>query len=583
MSSTVKKQQSFLHGSFILIVATILAKIIGAVYRIPLTNLLGADGIGYYTTAYDLYVPMYSIAMAGLPIAISRIIAEYTAKNRYKDVTKTLHAAQTIFLVTGSIGFILLVVLAFLLTGNFTLSLFGHKFVFDAFNKDSLICILAIAPSLLLCCLMSAYRGYFEGLGNMTPTGVSEILEAAGKLIFGYTFAYIIVTSTKNYYFAAAGALIGISLGELFSTIYLFIKYKMTKWTYISKTEYAYAPEPQKFNKYISSIVVIAIPIVLGSLVNNVTSLVDVVMVQKQLANAITKAPQYFATRYSEFISNLTVKNAANNEGFELVKNLPVSLYGCHRGFAFSIYNLIPVLTSTLGVSAIPVLARAWAVRDGKSVRSNIQIMLRTVAVIAIPCGAGIVALSKPILSLLYSDRAAIDIAAPNLAILGICAVFAGINAPLVNMLQAIGRERIPLKNIAVGAVLKIVCNFYLVGIPKINILGVPVGTTICYAYICIANIICLAKYSNVSIDYFSTLIKPLIAGFGCGLTAYFVNQFLAGHINDKIVTLIAIFMAAVAYLVLIAVLKVIEEDDVLTLPMGKKMLIYLKKAKIIR
>ena len=134
MQDKTNKQQSFLHGSLILIVATVAAKIIGAVYRIPLTNLLGSRGMGFYSTAYDLYVPMYSIAMAGLPIAISRIVAEYSAKSRYKDVTRTLRAAQIIFLVTGGTGFILLVLLAFLLTGNGSLSLFGMSISLHTFS-----------------------------------------------------------------------------------------------------------------------------------------------------------------------------------------------------------------------------------------------------------------------------------------------------------------------------------------------------------------------------------------------------------------------------------------------------------------
>ena len=585
MSSDVKKQQSFLHGSVILIAATVLAKIIGAIYRIPLTNLLDSDGMGYYSTAYDLYVPMYSIAMAGLPIAISRMVAEYVTKNRYKDVTKTLHAAQVIFLVTGSIAFILLILLAFLSTGRLSITIFGFNIgkFFESFNRNTLIPILAIAPSILFCCLMSAYRGYFEGLGNMTPTGVSEVIEASGKLIFGYTLAFFILKTTGNTFYAAAGALIGVTIGELFCTLYLFFFYKRTKWKYISKDEYDSSPEPDRLKKYISAIILIAIPIVLGSLVNHITSLIDVVMVQKQLANGIRKAPGVFEANYATYIKDMTIKYAKENKDFVITTDLPVSLYGCHRGFAFSIYNLIPVLTSTLGVSAIPVLARAWTLNDKKEVRTNVQTMLRTVAIIAIPCGMGIIALAKPILSLLYSSKSAIDIAAPNLQILGLCAIFAGINAPLVNMLQAIGKVNVPLRNIAVGAVFKIVCNFILVGIPEINIHGVPIGTTVCYAYICIANLISLAKYSNVKFDYYSTLVKPFLAGFGCGAVAFVVNFFVNSVLPRKIATIVSIGAAGVCYLFLLALFNVIKEEDVLTLPMGTKISSTLKKFKIIR
>ncbi|MCQ2455296.1 MAG: polysaccharide biosynthesis protein [Clostridia bacterium] len=579
-SKSETKQQSFLHGSIILIVATVLAKIIGAVYRIPLTNILGSSGMGYYSTAYDLYVPMYSIAMAGLPIAISRIVAEYSAKSRYKDVTKTLRAAQLIFLVTGGTGFVLMVLLAFLLTGAFSLNIFGLTLNLQTFNSGALSGILAIAPSLAFCCIMSAYRGYFEGLGNMTPTGISEILEALGKLVFGFTLASIILKTTNNYSLAAAGALVGITLGEALSTLFLLIRYRLYKWKDISKTLYLSSPEPIGFKSQIKGIIIIAIPIVLGSLVNNITSLIDVVMVQKQLSNAVSKAPEYFAATFT----NLINYEKSANSAFDMAKDLPNSLYGCHRGFAFSIYNLIPVLTSTLGVSAIPVLAKAWIRKDPAEIKSNIETIIRTVAIIALPCGAGIFALSYGILSLLYSNEAAIAIAAPNLRILGVCAVFAGINAPLVNMLQAIGKEKIPLKNIAVGAVVKIVINYCLVGIPSVNIVGVPIGTTLCYGYICIANFVSIIKYSGVKPNYRSVLIKPVVAGVICGISAYICYFVLNSYFfSVSLSTVISIAFAAIIYLIMISLLKVIEPSDILSLPMGDKVLLVAQKLKIVR
>ncbi len=579
MSEKANSKQSFLHGSLILIIATVLAKIIGAVYRIPLTNLLGSRGMGFYSTAYDLYVPMYSIAMAGLPIAISRIVAEHSAKSRYKDVDNTLHAAQVIFLITGGTGFLLMIALAFLLTGNASISLFGLSVNLHTFNQGSLPGILCIAPSLAFCCVMSAYRGYFEGLGNMTPTGISEILEAIGKLVFGYTFAAVILAASNNFSYSAAGALAGISIGEAFSTLFLFIRFKVKRNSDIPKTLYLASPEPMPFKKQIKGIIFVAIPIVLGSLVNNVTSLIDVVMVQKQLANAISKSPNYFISRFADLIKY----ELSEDSTFVAVKDLPNSLYGCHRGFAFSIYNLIPVLTSTLGVSAIPVLARAWINKDRKEMKSNIETMIRTVAIIAIPCGAGIFALSYGILSLLYSNEAAIAIAAPNLRILGVCAVFSGINAPLVNMLQAIGKERVPLKNIAVGAILKIIINYVLVGIPTVNILGVPIGTTVCYAYICIADFVALLKYSEVRPDFLSIILKPLISGLVCGITAFVVFWLTNGLLGVSIATVLSILIAAFAYLVMISLLKVIEPEDILSLPMGEKVLKYAKIMRIVR
>ena len=587
MGKTLKsgkaKEQSFLQGSVILVVATMLVKVIGAIYRIPLGELLDTTGMGYYSTAYDLYVPMYSIAMAGLPIAISRIVSEHVAAGRFKHVKKTLNVAKAAFVVTGGTGFLLMVGLAFLLTGN-TITLFGHSLSFEVFNRGTLPGILCIAPCLIFCCIMSAYRGYYEGLRNMTPTAISQVLEALGKLIFGYGFSFVILKITDNYSYAAAGALLGISFGTVISALYLEIKYRLSGKHTFTDEQIASAPEPYTNGKTLKVLVAVAIPIVLGSLVNNVSSLIDVAMVQSQLANAIEKSPEYFKEAYSGLIAYEVEQAAKSDLAFEWSKDLPNSLYGAHRGFAFSIYNLVPSLTSVLGVSAIPVLATAWTKRDIVEIRTNVNTMLRTTALVAVPAGCGIIALSEQILSFLYSNPYAIEIATPNLRVLGLCAIFAGLNGPLTNMLQAIGRQGVPLRNIAVGAVLKIVINFVLVGTPEINIFGVPIGTTVCYAYICVANLICFVKYSGVLPNLLLSLGKPLICGIGCGASAFGVNLLLNKlGFGGSLSTLGSVCVAAVVYVLLLFLIKAITREDIISLPKGKKIIKVLEKLRLMR
>lgn len=586
MENTLKKdskQQSFLQGSAILVAATMLVKLIGAVYRIPLAKLLGSTGMGYYSTAYDLYVPMYSIAMAGLPIAISRLVSEHVAAGRYRHAKKTLGVAKLAFIITGSTGFLLMCLLAFLLTGS-SFTLFGYEFSFSVFNRGTLPGILCIAPCLLFCCIMSAYRGYYEGLRNMTPTAVSQVLEAVGKLLFGYSFAYAVLKITGNYSYAAAGALLGITVGTALSALYLELKYRITGKNIFSREQLEAAPAADSGKKTAGVLITVAIPIVLGSLVNNVSSLIDVAMVQSQLSRALEKAPEYFYGTYSALISSETADALKNGQSFDWQRDLPNSLYGVHRGFAFSIYNLVPSLTSVLGVSAIPVLASAWTRRDRAEIKQNVNTMLRTTAVVAIPAGLGIAALSGEILSLLYDDVEVIAIATPNLRILGICAVFAGLNGPLTNMLQAIGKQGIPLRNIAVGAVLKIVINYLLVGTPEINIVGVPIGTTVCYAYICVANLICFVRHSGVMPNLGLAVGKPLICGAACGVTAWAANYaFSLIGFNGSLATLVSIAAGGLVYVIMLFLIKAITRDDIISLPKGKKIIKVLEKFGVMR
>lgn len=579
MSYSKTKQQSFLHGSFILMAATFTAKIISAIYRIPLARILGPTGMGYFSTAYDLYTPMYSIALAGLPTAIARMVAEYSAHGRYKDVKRTLHIAQLAFFVTGGVGFVLMLSLAFLLTGNI-----GFLSNFKVFNANALPGMICIVPSLLFCCIMSAYRGYFEGLGNMMPTGISEVFEAAGKLVFGLSIAAVTLARTNNVSYAVAGALLGITIGEAFSTAFLFVRYKFFGGKEMPRELYDAASPPDNGKKILKTMITIAIPIVLGSLVNNVTTLIDVAMVQKQLAVAIGKAPEYFETTFREFINAETVKMAKEGKVFSVLADLPNALYGCHRGYAFSIYHLIPTLTTTLGISAIPVLARTWAKRDIEAVKFNIKTIIRTTAVIVMPCGLGLFAISKGILSLLYNDVNAISIAAPNLRVLGICAILAGLNSPVIAMLQAVGKEVVPLKNVAIGAVIKVVTNYILVGTPVINIYGVPIGTTLCYLYIFAANLYCLIKYTGIKLEYYSVLIKPFFAGAVSGVSAFAVYNLLLGVMHKNFVaTAGAIAVAAAVYLVALSLFSVLSSEDILTLPKGDKILKICQKIKLVR
>lgn len=553
--------QSFIYGAAIMVISTAIVKVLGAVFRIPLTYLIHEKGMGFYSTAYDLYLPIYALAMAGLPVAVSRITAEFVQKNRYNDVRKTLKIAQKAFLVTG-------------LTGFFLMLLIIYPFILVTGNDGALFGMLAIAPSVLFCCIMSSYRGYYEGLRNMYPTAISTIIEAAGKLVLGYGFAYGVIAyygevNTKSASLAAAAALLGITLGTAFSAIYLIIRHKGTGDNITA--EMLASSEPAESGKSIlKSLIAISIPVVLGSLVTNIASLIDVTMVQWQLDNAVKNSPEVFRNLYGDILKETTDAE------------IPNYLYGVYKGYAFTLYNLVPTITSVIGVSALPVLAMAWTKNEKPEIKKNLETMVKVTGLVAIPCGIGLIALAEPILNLLY-DADSISISTKILQILGATAIFAGIMSPLNNMLQAIGKQWVPVRNIAVGATIKIVVNFILVGIPEINIIGAPIGTLCCYIYIALSNMICIIKYSGVKPKVFSILFKPLIAAFVCGGAAYFANLALAGNISSKISTVVAIMVAALVYVVMLIVLKAFTEEDILAFPKGEKLASLLKKAKILR
>ena len=563
MQENKRKQQSFQYGAIILLCSTLLVKVIGAIFKIPLSRLIGDLGFGYFDSAYQLFTPIYTLAMAGLPIAISRVVAERMQQERYCDVRKSLKVTKKIFLVTGLSGFIIMLLLIYPFV-HFT----------DATGK-TIYSLFAIAPSLLFCGIMSAYRGYYEGLRNMYPTAASDVIESLGKLILGYGFAYIIMKISGDVALAAAGAMLGIMVGGAASATFLILRYKL-KGDGITEQELADAPKSQDGKTIAKTIIMIAIPVVLASLANSVSSLVDVSMVKWQLTNMMGEFANNIRNMYESSIADynrFSINELTNAE-------LPTFLYGI-RGKAFTLYNLVPTITSVLGVSALPVLTSCFAKGTGDKVvvKRSIESTIKFTALIAMPAGFGFLFLGSEIMSLMYNTVASVEIGGVMLRIYGLAAMFAGLAIPMISMLQAIGKEKISLRNVAIGAALKVIVNFIFVGIPTINIKGAAIGTFVSYFFIFIANLLSLIKYTGVIPNIYKTIIKPFIAALACGLSTVILNLSAMG----KIGTVLEIAVAAVVYLMVLVILNTFEADDVLSLPKGEKILKVFNKLKVIR
>lgn len=573
MGKGIKKSggQSFEYGATILLISTVLVKVIGALFKIPLQRFIGALGFGYFSSAYDLFLPIYALSMAGLPVAVSRIVAEDVANKKFKQARRTFSVAKKAFLITGITGLVAMIVAA-------------YPYAYATTTKSSdlhyiAFCVFAIAPSLLFCCLMSAYRGYYEGLRNMYPTAVSDVIEALGKLFLGLGFAIIVKKLTGSVELAAAGALFGIMVGAALGLLYLVIRHRV-KGDGISYDDLALSPVSDSGRKILKSLIIIAIPVVLSSLATNITLLIDTTMVKWQLKNVMNSSWDYISTIYKDSIIDYNLKHVGTAS--VLTKdNFNTFLYGI-RGEAYTLFNLIPTLTSVLGVGAIPVLTTSWTQKNKPLVKKNVESILRTTALIAMPAGIGVSVLAKNIMTLLYGDVASIQIGTPLLVILGIAAVFAGLAVPITSMLQAIGKQNIPVRNIIIGATLKVVVNFILVERPEINIKGAPIGTLCCYATIFILNLISIIKYSKVVPNFMSTTIKPLISAIGCGATAFLVSGLTEKFISKNlIVTAISIIAAALVYIILLMLLKTLSKEDIEAFPKGDKIVKIFQKLKV--
>lgn len=574
---TKRTKHSFLHGAFILTVAAVIVKVVGAIFKIPLNHILGGDGMGYFSTAYDLYMPVYVLSNAGLPVAIARVVAECSSNGRFRDARKTLKLANLVFFITGLIGFCIM--------------FFGARFFVSTINNPgAYLAVKAMAPTVFFVCLTSAYRGYYEGLQNMYPTALSQVVEVIIKLVLGFGLSMFLYKTGMDGFnlngevfgkvyasledarlavleYAAAGAIIGVSAGALFSALAIYLRHKLVG-DKITREELD-APQPTMGNRaLIKKIVTIAVPVALGSIVGQLTGVIDLWSVLNRLSHAA----------HLDFNAILSMYGSAVPPE-KTVGTLPNFLNGSYKGMAVTLYNLIPTFTVALGVSALPPITVAWTTKNRDALKRNVESVLRVTMLFAIPAGIGMSVLSGRILNLLFGSRPGeVAVATPLLSILGIAVIFASACSPINSMLQAVGHAKLPVKIMIVCASVKLIVNYILVGIPEINIMGAAIGTLICYVLIMVTSLVFLFRITDFSPNYISVFIKPLISGLLCAGaaegSAYVFDMFMPQRLS----VVPAIAVGVIVYAAALILLRAISEDDLKMLPKGEKLVAYYRK-----
>ena len=589
-----EKKQTMLNGALILMVATAIGSIIGALYKLPLTALIGEVGRGYFASAYQIYVPIYAISMAGLPVAVSKLVSEYIASNRYRDALNVKKIAGRMFLVTGIAGTLLLMILALPYS------------VWICEKTQTVWSILAIAPSIFFCCLMSTYRGYYEGSRNMIPTAVTELIENVSRLVIGLALSYIVMSSGMKkfeetgkvlgkaletesealsalYPVAAAAAIMGVTIGTVIAFLYMHIRFRV-RGSGITRVQLINSEPAKAKSETAKRLISLAVPMVVSSLVLNVTNLIDASLIQKCLAIALDKD---YDTIYNMYKASLDASGT-------LVEDTKNYLVGCYFA-SQDLRNIIPSITMSLGISAIPALSAAFAVKDKGTQKTTIESVLRITSLIALPAGLGLGILSEPVLMLFYggsNSQNLIPIAAPIMAVCNYFTFFFAISSPITNMLQSIGRADIPVKSLLVGSVAKIAADIVLVSNPKYNIKGAVVGTILCYVIIVVINLAMLLKISKVKINFVSVFLKPFICSLlstGVGYMAYkgiehfFPVSDLSHRINGSTIScVISIGIIMVVYLISMLLIRGLSSDDIKMLPKGEKIAKMLEKYKLL-
>ncbi len=572
--------QSFFKGAFILTLSMVAVKLCGLAQKMILTNLYGtlgenygATGTGLFSNAYEIYVPLFTLATVGFPIAVSRLVSESYAKERYKDVRQIYRVARPFFVIMGLVCFLLMV------CGSFI-----YVRIID--SPYSLLAMMFLAPTIFFGCLVSVYRGYFEGLRNMTPTAVSEVIEAFSKIAIGVVLALVVIKVGSSQYassgqifgltfdnqedayntllsFSVAASVFGITMGSVLAYVFLRIRFAKTKGD-IPQEYYENSLEAISKKETFKKMCKTAIPIGIGALVMSISGTIDAMIIQNLMLNMANNNPEALMAQFPDL-------------GVQLEKG---TIHTCIWGYystAITFTSLVVSVTQVFGTSAMPNVTNAFTKGNKKELKDSMESVLRLTTMFAFPCAIGLAVLAAPVLALIYSGQTDIhQYGGEVLQVLGVSVIFMGTITPLCSMLQGVGKVKETMFIYILGTFVKIGVSFLFARIPEINIVGAAIGSLVSNFLMCLIAMIILIKSTKIMPNFLNSIIKPLIGAIACGATAYLFKYVL--NLN----LIVTIVISAIIYLLTLLVLHTFTRGDVERFPKGKKIVIILEKLHLI-
>ena len=529
--SESQKKQNFLQGTALLAMATAIVKVIGALYKIPLNAIIGEQGFGYFNTAYEIYNVLLMISTAGLPVAMSRMISQASSLDHYGQVRRVYATARGIFLGLG-------------IAGSLLMTLFCRQLAVFQNQPDAWFAIGCLGPCVLLICIMSTFRGFFQGQSNMLPTSISQVLEAITKLIVGIAAALVLLKVTGEVPMAAGGAILGVTASCLVSAIYLFSIFRKS-----FKTMPVTDEEVTGFGATAKGLLIIAIPITLGSAGLQILTMLETKLYMGQLlAHGNSQA------------SADTMKGIYN--------------------MTQTIFNMPCAFITPITISIIPAITAQLTLENHAGAKETEESAARITGLISMPCAFGLAVLAEPVTALLggYTGEKLV-LATQLMTILGISIMFNAVVLVTTAIMQAHGHAGRPVINMLIGGLIKLAAVYILTGNPNIGIVGTPIGTLLCYVSICVLNILSIKKLLPHAPSLVPNLLRPFLAAAIMGVITYgaWFGLKSLGITSRLILCGAPILVGVLVYVVAAVKIKVVTREDCLLLPKGAKIAKLLK------
>lgn len=555
MSESKNRNANFLVQGSILALASIISRIIGLIYRIPMTNIIGDLGNSYYGSAFEVYNIMLIISSYSLPLAVSKLVSAQVSKGKKRMAYQIFKGALVFAILSG--------------TAVSLIVYFGAEFFSDVYleTPNCIFALRVLAPALLVVAILGVLRGFFQGLGTMVPSAVSQILEQivnavvsvwAAYVLFGYGAKIGAVLGDKEHYaaaYGAAGGTLGTNLGAvaaLLFMIFVFALY-MTLFKRQMRRERRKALEP--FLQTMITLVITIIPVLLSTTIYNISGFID---------NGVYKHIAY-AQGYTS--DEIDIWWGVYTGKYKLMINVPISI------------------ASAMAASAVPTLTATYGKKDITGVRTQINSVMRFVMIISFPCAVGLAVMASPIFTLLFPGTINTLELSSTMMYLGAAAVIFYSMSTLSNgLLQGINRLKVPVINAAIALVAHVILLVALMLFFHLNIYAVLIANMFFAFLMCVLNAISLARYSGYRQEIRKTFLLPGICSAIMGVITHFVYAFLFGLTASNVFALtVAIIVAVLVYSVLLLLFKGLNEEELRRFPKGASLVRLAKKIHLMK
>lgn len=529
MANRSVTKDRFAAGVAVLTVSNLLTKAMGLIFRIPMNRLMGDTAMGYYNAAYSIFTFFYMLSTAGIPVALSILVARARTESDQTQIRRIFHTALWLLMTIG-------------IAGSAILLFFSSSLAKSIGAPPAAWCIVIISPTLFFICIASALRGYFQGLSCMGPTAVSQLLETGGKVIIGLLCGGYALHCGFSSAIVAAYAVVGLTLGTALGMLYLVIV-KCLHNPVIAVSDF----QPQSYQEILREFARIAIPVTVSSSVMSLTNMIDTAMIQRLLQAA------------------------------GMTQEAATAAFGNYTSLAVPLFNLPPVLIYPIAYAVVPRITGYKVAGQVQNLQDCVIASIKITAWIGMPCALGLSVMAKPILLLLYRPESA-TVAAPLLTLLAPSSLLVCMLAITNSVLQAYEKAKMPVYAMLAGAAMKMIASILL--IPRYGIVASPIGTFLCYAVVCIINL-----YNTVAVTgcKLSTgiFLRPAIASGIAVAGAYTVYTVCEQYVVQSWFTYglaltFSILFAIVVYIPILWLTGAVEHTDIAFLPFPQKIKKYL-------